>query len=119
MIFADFTKCTVIAVSLLLAAPASAQYPTIVGEWHAEQFPQDCGTPAAVHIGAMHYAEEALVCSFDDVARDGWQVTWKGRCSDGNDQIATRVIATETQGRLAMSFNGTAGWTGLRRCTAH
>lgn len=119
MNFSSFAKIVAIGLGLaIFAAPASAQYPTIVGEWHAEEFPQDCGTPFAVYIGPMHYAEEAMVCSFDDVARDGWQVTWNGSCSDGNESLATRVVANENGGRLTLAFNGMSGWTGLRRCGA-
>ncbi len=97
----------------------AASYPTIVGEWYAEQTgPQDCGGPFAFHIGAMHYVEEALVCDFDDVRRDGWQVTWNGSCNDGSTSSPTQVVAREDKGRLTMWFNGNQGWTALRRCSA-
>lgn len=111
---------TSMAVTLLAALPAAAQtYPTIVGEWYTEEIgPQDCGGPHAVHIGPMHYVEEALSCEFGDVARDGWQVTWNGSCNDGAGSSPMRLVATGTEGRLTLSFNGNPGWSALRRCTA-
>jgi hypothetical protein len=110
---------TITAVTLVTALPAAAQtYPTIVGEWYAEEVgPQDCGGPHAVHIGAMHYVEEALSCEFEDVARDRWQVTWNGSCNDGAGSSPMRLVATETEGRLTLNFNGNPGWSALRRCT--
>lgn len=114
-----------VALALALAAgvmigPVAAQkYPTIVGEWYAEDIgPHDCGTPFAFHIGPMNYAEESLVCTFDDVRRDGWQVTWNGSCRDGSSQFPSQVIALEERGRLSMWFDGQPGWSALRRCTA-
>lgn len=107
--------------ALLMLTAVSAmgqQYPTIVGEWYAEKTPQDCGTPFAVKIGAMHYVEDELSCSFDDVARDGWQVTWNGSCNSGNEPTKVHVVATEDRGRLVVTINGNPGWTALRRCTA-
>lgn len=110
----------VMAATLVDAHPVTAQiYPTIVGEWYAEEIgPQDCGGPHAVHIGPMHYVEEALACEFKDVARDGWEVTWSGSCNDGAGSLPMRVVATETDGRLTLRFNEEPGWTALRRCTA-
>lgn len=105
---------------LLLSAPAFAeQYPTIVGEWYGEDYgDQDCGTPRAVHIGAMSFAEDSYVCRFKDVARDGWTVTWNGSCNDGSTVEKTRLMATESNGRLTTFWNGRAAAIALRRCNA-
>lgn len=105
--------------ALLSITPVMAQqYPTIVGEWYAEQASAaDCGGQHAIRIGAMSYADEALVCKFDDVRRDGWQVTWNGSCNDGSTRVRTKVVAVEKAGSLSLSFNGNAGWSTLRRCT--
>jgi hypothetical protein len=64
----------------------------------------------------MRYAEEAYVCTFKDVARHGWEVTWNGSCSDGSTSTPTHLIATENAGHLSLSFNGNPGWTALKRC---
>lgn len=111
---------TIMAATLVAALPAAAQsYPTIVGEWYAEEIgPQDCGGPHAMHIGPMHYVEEALSCEFKDVVRDGWSVTWNGSCNDGAGSSPIRLVATETDGRLTLRFNGEPGWSTLRRCIA-
>lgn len=111
---------TIFAATLVAVSPAAAQsYPTIVGEWYSEEVgPQDCGGPHAFHIGPLHYVEEALSCKFKDVGRDGWAVTWNGSCNDGAGSSPMRLIATETDGRLTLSFNGNAGWSALRRCSA-
>ena len=103
---------------MLLTAPVQAQqYPTIVGSWYAEETgPGDCGTQYEVQIGPMSYAEETFICSFDDVWRDGWQVTWNGACNDGSGRVKTKVVAIEDDGRLSLSFNGDPGWSTLRRC---
>lgn len=114
-------RSLIVAAALaLLAVPAAGQqYPTIVGEWYAEEIgAQDCGTPHAFHIGPMHYVEEALVCEFKDVRRDGWRVTWNGSCNDGSSSSKTQVVALEESGQLSMWFNGNPGWTTLRRCDA-
>ena len=115
------TLKTISLAALLCAVavvPVCAQsYPTIVGEWYAEEIgPQDCGGPFAYHIGPMHYVEEALVCEFEDVRRDGWKVTWNGSCNDGSEQYPTQVVALEHRWQLSMWFNGNPGWTTLRRC---
>lgn len=109
-----------VMASLVPALPAAAQaYPTIVGEWYAEEIgAQDCGGPYAVHIGPMSYVEEALSCEFNDVARDGWKVTWNGSCNDGGGTSSMRLVAIETDDRLTLSFNGNPGWSALRRCIA-
>lgn len=110
----------ILTVALAAVLPAHAHpYPTIVGEWYAEEIgPQDCGGPHSVHIAAMRYVEEAMICRFTDVIRDGWRVTWTGSCSDGSSAWPMRLVATEAEGRLTLSFNGTPGWSALRRCTA-
>jgi hypothetical protein len=109
----------IFAALALVAAPVAAQqYPTIVGTWHAEDAPEDCGTPHEIQISAMQYAEESMICRFDDVRRDGWQVTWNGSCNDGSSQTKTQVVALEDLGRLTLSFNGNPGWTALRRCNS-
>jgi len=103
----------------LLTPAAAQQYPTIVGEWYAEETgPQDCGGPFAFHIGPMQYVEEQLVCEFNDVRRDGWQVTWNGSCNDGSDEVKAKVVALEERGRLTVWINGHPGWSALRRCQA-
>lgn len=110
----------IIAATALATLPTTAQsYPTIVGEWYAEEIgPQDCGGPHAVHIGPMHYVEEALSCDFQDVARDGWEVTRTGSCNDGSTVAPMRLVATEDNGRLSLLFNNKPGWSTLHRCTA-
>lgn len=107
---------TIMAMSVG-TAPAQ-QYPTIVGEWYVEEYgAKDCGTPFAVKLGPMSYAEDSYVCTFDDVRRDGWQVTWNGSCSDGSTSERTRLIAVETDGRLSFNWNGDWQQQSLRRCT--
>lgn len=108
-----------IALNLLFAGPAvSQQYPTIVGEWYAEDYgPQACGTPAAIHIGPKSWTEDEYVCRFQDVSRDGWQVTWNGSCSDGATEDKMRLVVVERNGRLHTAWNGNAGSGTLRRCT--
>jgi hypothetical protein len=105
---------------LIASGPAVAgQYPTIVGEWYLEDYgPQDCGTPLAVKIGPMSYAEDAYSCTFKDVRRDGWKVTWNGSCSDGSTSEKMKVVAVEDDGRLSMRFNGQPAASTLRRCHA-
>lgn len=107
-------------LAVLVASPAMGQqYPTIVGEWYAEETGrQDCGTQFATHISPMGYAEETYICKFNDVRRDGWQVTWNGSCSDGSTSEKTKVVALEENGRLSIWFNGNPGWSTLRRCNA-
>lgn len=91
-------------MAMSVSTAQAQQYQTIVGEWYVEEYgPKDCGTPFAVRLGPMSYAEDSYVCTFDDVRRDGWQVTWNGSCSDGSTSERTRLIAVETNGRL--SFN--------------
>ena len=109
---------TIMVAMTVATMPVFAQaYPTIVGEWYAEEIgPQDCGGPHAVHIGAMRYVEEALSYDFADVTRNGWAVTWNGLCDDGAGPSPVRLVATETDGRLTLSFNGEPGWSSLRRC---
>lgn len=108
----------VLALAPRYSPVAAAQtYPTIVGEWYAEKTgPQDCGGPHAVHIGPKTYVEEALSCSFEEVARDNWRVTWEGSCNDGNGSSPMRLVATEDDERLTLAFNETPGWSALRRC---
>lgn len=110
---------SVLAVATLVAIlPATAQsYPTIVGEWFSEETgTHDCGGPHAIHIGPLHYVEETLACEFQDVARNGWEVTWNGSCNHGSSSSPMRLVATEEHGRLTLTFNGEPGWSALRRC---
>lgn len=115
----SFHRLFFVASLALLSVPAMAQqYPTIVGEWYGEDYgPQDCGTPMAIHIGPKSWAEDSYVCTFKDVARSGWEVTWNGSCSDGSTREPMRLVATETNGRLTTRWNGNPGAFALRRCT--
>lgn len=109
----------VLAAAIATTPLAAAQtYPTIVGEWYTEKTgPQDCGGPHAIHIGPKTYVEDALSCSFEEVARDGWRVTWDGSYNDGNGTSPMLLVATEDNGRLTLTFNENPGWSALRRCT--
>jgi hypothetical protein len=107
----------ILVAGAMSVGPSVAQtYPTIVGHWHPEDTPQDCGTPFEVQITPMGYAEETLMCEFDDVRRDGWQVTWNGNCHDGSSRRPMKLVALEDNGRLTLTFNGQPGWTALKRC---
>lgn len=107
-------------LAALVADPVSAQqYPTIVGEWYVEEYgAKDCGTQFSVQIGPMMVAEETYICRFDDVRRDGWQVTWNGSCSDGSTVEKMNLVAIENDGRLSLWYNGTLSDATLRRCNA-
>lgn len=106
-------------VAFLGSGSAQAQqYPTIVGEWFPEKLgPKACGTPSSARITPMGFSDaENFSCAFNDVRRDGWQVTWNGRCEIEGDGALFRVRATEDDGKLSLTFNGTPGWSDYRRC---
>jgi hypothetical protein len=111
------------ALLTLVSSPAilASGYPTIVGEWYDEvSGPTDCGTQFTWRIRPMGLGTDEMQCTFKDVARDGWEVTWHGRCSGGHpwrDNFKQTVRATERRGELTIAWveDGTY-LDGLRRC---
>lgn len=108
----------------LLIAPTVAQqsYPTIVGRWYSPSqeggSPEDCDNQWGWTIKPMALGNAMVQCQFTDVARDGWEVTWRGSCSmEGQDIDGNTIVATETNGSLKVVF-GDGSWVGpLQRCT--
>lgn len=112
-----------IALSICLAALGTAvgvaqPYPTIVGEWHTDGAPDDCGTQWSLHIAPMDMSGGELSCSFNSVTRDQWMVTWIGECGNVDFEPA-KVVAVENDitGALTLSWSNTGASEVLQRCT--
>ena len=110
---------TVLAGLALIQGAAAQQYPTIVGTWYDEQGgPKDCQSHWGWQISPMRIDNAVTTCQFNNVSRDGWEVTWTGTCSfEGDPMSGNKVIATERSGVLTIEFGSDGSYvTGLRRC---
>ena len=121
MVFRPALVAAVLASILLPAAASAQQYPTIVGRWYSAPAEggsyKDCDTHWGWEIQPMSLGNAMVQCRFNDVARDGWQVTWRGKCSfEGQDIPGNIVVATETNGELDVVFGDGSSVNDLRRC---
>lgn len=121
VILRSILTATMLSTVFLPVASAAQQYPTIVGRWYSAPDEggsyKDCDTHWGWDIAPMSLGNAMVQCRFNDVARDGWEVTWRGRCSfEGQDIPGDTVVATETNGELDIVFGDGSSVNDLRRC---
>ncbi|MGU3661149.1 hypothetical protein [Methylobacterium fujisawaense] len=99
-----------------LAGPALAGGRTIVGQWAPD--PKNCVPSAgAIMITALGLTADEMSCDFKSVARQGDQVTWRGKCAFSDATKASTVVATLNGPSLSVRVNGQPADT-YRRCGA-
>jgi hypothetical protein len=100
------------------AAPVTtgASPRSIVGDWAENR--EGCASPMAgmVRIGAKSITSDEMSCTFSSVTRSGSTIQWAGTCNEGQGNRPARVTATETSGRLTISFGPGKSWQPLIRC---
>jgi hypothetical protein len=83
---------------------------SIVGTWAPSS--ATCNAPPAITIGPKSLVGEDFYCRFDTVSRKGSVVTWKGRCSAGDEDKARTVQAKLSGKKLSYRYQGESGWNG-------
>jgi hypothetical protein len=97
-----------------LAGPAVAEGRTIVGQWAPD--PKNCVPSAgAIVVGALSLTADEMVCGFKSVARQGDQVTWRGKCDFADSSMPATVVATLNGPTLSVRVNKQSADT-YRRC---
>jgi hypothetical protein len=83
---------------------------SIVGTWAPAA--NLCNQPPAITVGPKSLVGEDFYCRFDTVSRKGPLVTWKGRCSAGDEDRSQTVYAKLSGKRLLYRRRGESGWNG-------
>jgi hypothetical protein len=72
------------------------------------QYVQPAG---AITVGPQSIVGEDFYCRFDSVSRKGSLVTWKGRCSAGDEDRPRTVQARLAGKNLSYRYKGVSGWS--------
>lgn len=97
-----------------LAGPALAGGRSIVGQWAPD--PKNCVPSAgAIVVGALSLTADEMACGFKSVARQGDQVTWRGKCDFADSSMPATVVAMLNGSSLSVRINKQPADT-YRRC---
>ena len=77
----------------------------------------DATSAGAIMITALGLTADEMSCDFKSVARQGDQVTWRGKCAFSDATKASTVVATLNGPSLSVRVNGQPADT-YRRCGA-